>query len=120
MSLAFFAIGGRDPPPRAQITRRSDPSVFLAGSEGLVLPGGEVQNCCCMGRAHFDFSGLTPEERLNLVEQIWDDLAGQPQLVPVTAAQKAELDRRLEAMQRDGGAGIPWEDVLRQIRTRAK
>jgi hypothetical protein len=26
------------------------------------------------------------------------------------------LDRRLDDMQRDGGEGIPWEQVLRQIR----
>ncbi|MCI0354658.1 MAG: addiction module protein [Acidobacteria bacterium] len=73
-----------------------------------------------MGRAQFDFSGLTPEERLDLVEQIWDGLAEQPERVPLTTAQKAELDRRLEDMARDGGDGIPWEDVLRQIRARAR
>ena len=73
-----------------------------------------------MGRAQYDFSGLTPEERLQLVEQLWDGLAEQPERVPLTSAQKAELDRRLDEMERDGGDGIPWNDVLRQIRTRAK
>ncbi len=73
-----------------------------------------------MGRTQFDFSGLTPEERLDLVEQIWEGLAEQSGAVPLTAAQKAELDRRLEAAERDGGYGIPWEEVLQQIRSRAK
>ena len=63
---------------------------------------------------------MTPEERLELVEEIWDSLAERPETVPLTAGQKAELDRRLEEMERDGGDGIPWEEVLRQIRARAK
>ncbi len=73
-----------------------------------------------MPRPEFDFSGLTLQERLDLVEEIWDGLAEQPESVPLTAAQKAELDRRLKAMERDGGDGIPWEEVLRQIRGRAE
>jgi putative addiction module component (TIGR02574 family) len=73
-----------------------------------------------MPRPDFDFSGLTPQERLDLVEEIWDGLVAQPENVPLTAAQKTELDRRLDAMERDGGDGIPWEEVLRQIRARAK
>ena len=73
-----------------------------------------------MGRTQFDFSGLTPEERLDLVEQLWDGLREQPERVPLTSAQKAELDRRLDEMERDGAHGIPWDDVLQQIRKRAK
>ena len=72
-----------------------------------------------MPQAHFDFTGLTPEERLELVEQIWDSLAERSEAVPLTTGQKAELDRRLEEMARDGGDGIPWDEVLRQIRRRA-
>ena len=73
-----------------------------------------------MPHAQFDFTRMTPEERLELVEEIWDSLAERPETVPLTAGQKAELDRRLEEMERDGGDGIPWEEVLRQIRARAK
>jgi len=72
-----------------------------------------------MPQAQFDFTGLTPEERLELVEQIWDSLTERPESLAVTAAQKAELDRRLEEMAHDGGEGIPWDEVLRQIRRQA-
>ena len=36
--------------------------------------------------------------------------------VPLTDAQREELDRRLDALERDGAEGISWEQVLRQIR----
>lgn len=65
-----------------------------------------------------DVKELSTEERLNLIEQIWDSLEDED--VPVTEAQKAELDRRIEEMDRDGKRGIPWEDVLDRIRGRTQ
>jgi putative addiction module component (TIGR02574 family) len=38
----------------------------------------------------------------------------------LTDAQREELDRRLDDLERSGTEGIPWEEVLRQIRKRAK
>jgi putative addiction module component (TIGR02574 family) len=61
---------------------------------------------------------LTPEERLALLEEIWDSL--EPEAAPVTYAQRRELDRRLDAFERDRGIGIPWDEVLRQIRERPR
>jgi putative addiction module component (TIGR02574 family) len=68
--------------------------------------------------SRLDVKALSAEERLNLIEQIWDSLEADD--VPVTEAQKAELDRRIEKMDRDGERGIPWQDVLDRIRGRAK
>jgi putative addiction module component (TIGR02574 family) len=68
--------------------------------------------------SRIDVKALSAEERLNLIEEIWDSLEADD--VPVTEAQKAELDRRIEKMDRDGERGIPWEDVLERIRGRAK
>ena len=65
-----------------------------------------------------DVKDLSAEERLNLIEQIWDSL--QAEDVPVTEKQKAELDRRIEEMDRDGKRGIPWEEVMDRIRGRSK
>ena len=64
-----------------------------------------------------DVKQLSAEERLNLIEQIWDSLEADD--VPVTEAQKAELDRRIEEMDRAGERGILWKDVLDRIRGRA-
>lgn len=71
-----------------------------------------------MANLKIDVKQLSAEERLNLIEQIWDSLEADD--VPVTGAQKAELDRRIEEMDRDGERGIPWKDVLDRIRGRAR
>ena len=71
-----------------------------------------------MGHSNVDIKGLTPEERLALLGEIWDSL--NPEDVPVTDAQRAELDRRLDDLERDRDLGIPWDEVLRQIRERPR
>ena len=67
-----------------------------------------------------DIAGLSPEQRLLLLEQIWDSLATTPDAVPVTSAQREELKRRLDELDRVGPAGIPWEEVLRRVRGQAE
>ena len=57
-----------------------------------------------MANTNIDVKQLSAEERLILIEQIWDSL--EAEAVPVTAAQKAELDRRIEEMDRDDERGI--------------
>jgi putative addiction module component (TIGR02574 family) len=71
-----------------------------------------------MGRRGLDIASLTPEERLSLLEELWDSLATAPDTVPLTETQRAELDRRLDDLDREGPVGIPWEEVLSRIRSR--
>lgn len=71
-----------------------------------------------MSHPKFDFSGLTPEERIQLAEDLWDSLDDRPEVLPLTEAQAAEIDRRLEAYRRDGEAGRPYEAVLDRIEAR--
>jgi putative addiction module component (TIGR02574 family) len=63
-----------------------------------------------------DIAGLNSEQRLRLLEEIWESLSEEE--VPLTSAQREELDRRLDELDKDGPEGIPWEEVLRRIRTR--
>jgi putative addiction module component (TIGR02574 family) len=70
-----------------------------------------------MSRRGLDIGSLTPEERLSLLEELWDSLAATPQAVPLTEAQRAELDSRLDDLDREGPIGIPWEEVLSRIRS---
>ena len=65
-----------------------------------------------------DIANLSAEERLRLLEELWESLSATPEAVPLTNAQREELDRRLDELDRDGPVGIPWEDVLRRICTR--
>ena len=64
-----------------------------------------------------DIAKLSPEERLELLEQLWDSLSSEA--IPMTDAQTEELDRRLDELDREGPVGIPWNDVLDRIRNRA-
>ena len=65
-----------------------------------------------------DISGLSSEERLRLLEELWESLAATPEAIPLTNAQREELDRRLDELDRDGPIGIPWEEVLHRLRNR--
>ncbi len=67
-----------------------------------------------------DIAGLSAEQRLQLLEQIWDSLVISPGSIPVTPAQHQELDRRLDDLDRDGPVGIPWNDVLTKIRLQSR
>jgi putative addiction module component (TIGR02574 family) len=59
---------------------------------------------------------LSVTERLQLVQDIWDSIAAQPENVPVTQAQRNELDRRLKALEQEPEAGSSWEEVRARIR----
>jgi len=69
-----------------------------------------------VARPALDIAKLTPAERLQLVEELWDSLCDTPEAVPVTDAQRVELDRRLDDLEQEGPSGIPWDEVVRRIR----
>ena len=43
---------------------------------------------------------LSVVERLELIEAIWDSIADEPDSVPITDAQRREIDRRLDSYAR--------------------
>ena len=65
---------------------------------------------------------LSRDERLDLLERLWESLSATPADVPVTQDQQAELDRRSDALDRDiakpGALGVHWDEVVRQLRSR--
>jgi putative addiction module component (TIGR02574 family) len=58
---------------------------------------------------------LSVEERLELVQQIWDSIATELDGLPLTEAQRREIDRRLEAYERDPSQVSTWEEVRARI-----
>ncbi len=50
---------------------------------------------------------LTPPERLALISQLWDSLDDDQ--LPLTAVQRAKLDRRLASLDQDRREGTTWE-----------
>jgi putative addiction module component (TIGR02574 family) len=72
-----------------------------------------------MGRvARKDVLNLSVAERIELIGDLWDSLAEVPETIPLTEAQKAELDRRLDAYREDPTAGTPWPVVRGRIAKR--
>jgi putative addiction module component (TIGR02574 family) len=63
-----------------------------------------------------DIKTLPPDEKLDLIELLWESLSADPKAVPLTAAQREELDRRLDEVEAGQTSGIPWEEVLKRIR----
>ncbi len=57
---------------------------------------------------------LPAEQRLRLVEQLWDSLADDE--VPVPGWQRDELRQRKADSQTNPGRGSSWEDVKARIR----
>jgi putative addiction module component (TIGR02574 family) len=61
---------------------------------------------------------LPLDERIRLVEDLWDSIASNQSALPLTPEQQAELDRRLDAYEADGDPGRPAGDVIMEIRKR--
>ena len=66
-----------------------------------------------------DIVKLNSAEQLDLLEQLWDSLSAAPDALPLTHVQREELDRRLDALDREGPSGIPWDEVMQRIRGRS-
>jgi putative addiction module component (TIGR02574 family) len=62
--------------------------------------------------------GLPLDERIKLVEDLWDSIAADQKALPLTSAQRAELDRRLDAYELDRNAGRLASEVLADTRKR--
>jgi putative addiction module component (TIGR02574 family) len=73
-----------------------------------------------MSKPALNISDLSPEERLRLIEELWDSLNETPENIPLTDVQREELDRRLDDLESSGPEGIPWDQVLQQVRSRSK
>ena len=59
---------------------------------------------------------LPVEERIRIVEDLWDSIAADQKALPLTADQKAELDRRLAAYEVDKNCGRLATDAVADIR----
>ncbi len=59
---------------------------------------------------------LPLEERIRLVEDIWDSIAEEQEALPVSREQRLELDRRLEAYRLSNDPGIAAVEAIERIR----
>ncbi len=62
------------------------------------------------------FHEIPLDERIRLVEDLWDSIAVEQEALSLTDEQKAELDRRLDAYEVDRNPGRPAAEVIEEIR----
>ena len=61
---------------------------------------------------------LPIEDRIRLVEDIWDSIADDQSVLDLSEAQRTELDKRLDAFEKDGDIGRGASEVIAEIRSR--
>ena len=61
---------------------------------------------------------LPVEERIKLVEALWNSIAADQHVLPLTPDQKEELDKRLDAYAVDRNRGRLAADAIADIRRR--
>lgn len=62
-----------------------------------------------------DIAQLSVAERVQLAEDIWDTIAANPESLPITEAQRLELDRRLSMLEADPARTRPWSEVRSKL-----
>ena len=61
---------------------------------------------------------LPVADRVRLVEEVWDRLPPSEGPFVLTDELKAELDRRIEELDRHPEDSVPWEDVYKELSER--
>lgn len=67
-----------------------------------------------------DIASLSVSERIQLAEELWDSVAIIDADIPLTPAQIEELDRRLDDLERNPDAGVPWDVVRTRLEERVR
>lgn len=65
-----------------------------------------------------DTLSLSIQERIALVEDIWDSIAAEPETVELTDEDKHIIDERLETYYKNPNAGSPCEEVYKRIKAK--
>ena len=63
-----------------------------------------------------EIEALSVDERIRLVQAVWDRIADEEALPELTEAQRRELDRRLAAHAASPGDVLTWEQIKAHVR----
>ena len=63
---------------------------------------------------------LDVDERLALIEALWDIISAEESAIPVSEAQRAELDRRLADHEASPDDVVSWDEVRTSLGQRLK
>lgn len=67
-----------------------------------------------------EVASLSPDQRLELIGEIWNTLAAAPESVPVPEAQRVELEHRVAAYRAAPGEVLSLEQVEKQVDERLR
>jgi putative addiction module component (TIGR02574 family) len=62
-----------------------------------------------------DLRRLPIQQRIQLVEDLWDSIAEDAAAIHLSNEQIAELDRRLDALEAQPESGTPWHIARERI-----
>jgi putative addiction module component (TIGR02574 family) len=65
-----------------------------------------------------DILELSVQERIQLVEVIWESIAAFPQALEVSSELKTELQERLADFEQNPELGYSWDEVKLQLKNR--
>lgn len=78
-------------------------------------------NTSAMGKASaLNVEDLSRDEKLELLDRLWESLGQDPEALPLTSSQQEELDRRLDELEAEGPTGLSWDEVVAQARARSR
>lgn len=92
----------------------SDGEQYVAG----VDPVGSDDDDGPMTTPAIDIGKLAPEERLRLIDDLWESLRAHPEALQLTDAQRAELDRRIDAVESGNAEVVAWDEAKRRLKGR--
>jgi putative addiction module component (TIGR02574 family) len=59
---------------------------------------------------------LPAEDRLEAISVLWDSLDRDKGEFPLSVVERRELDRRIDAYERDPSGGYTLEEIIRELR----
>jgi putative addiction module component (TIGR02574 family) len=63
---------------------------------------------------------MSIDERIRLVQAIWDEIAAERGQESISDAQECELERRLADDDANPDPGIPWDEIRAEARARSQ
>ena len=63
-----------------------------------------------------EITALSVEERIRLVQAIWDSIAAEQTYPDLTEAQKQELDQRIEDSEANPDKVLAWDEMRASIK----
>ena len=65
------------------------------------------------------FDEMSPAEQILHVQDLWDRIADEPERIPVSEAQRTELNRRLDEHRANPDDVVSWDALKNRLRQKS-